>query len=195
MVQSRMNLNKVSAVLVDGDKYVLDLVAQMLKGFGLERQTSFETGAAAKEHIGKGGVDFCLIESVLPDMSGFDLVKWIRRADNSQVRVTPIIVVTGYTQMEAVAQARDCGANAVVKKPISPQVLFDRIVWVAKNERPFIEAENYVGPDRRFKSSGPPGGVGRRSTDLSAEVGVATEPNMSQDEIDALLKPMKVAAS
>jgi DNA-binding response OmpR family regulator len=195
MAQSRMNLNMVSAVIADGDKYVLDLVTQILKGFGLERQAAFETGAAAKDYVAERGADLCVIESVLPDMSGFELVKGIRRLESEQVRVTPIIVLTGHTQVEAIAQARDCGANAVVKKPVSPQILFDRIAWVAKNERPFVEAAGYIGPDRRFKSMGPPDGVARRSTDLSAEVGDATEPNMSQDEIDALIKPMKVTAT
>ena len=40
----------------------------------------------------------------------------------------------------------------------------------------------------------PPGVVGRRATDLSIEIGAATEPNMSQDEIDSLIKPMRVMA-
>ena len=38
----------------------------------------------------------------------------------------------------------------------------------------------------------PPGEDGRRSTDLSGEVGEAVGENMNQDDIDMLLKPMKV---
>ena len=192
---SRLNLKLVSAVLVDGDHYVRDLVAHMLKGFGLEHLSSCESGELAKEYILRSEVDLCIIESILPDMSGFDLVKWIRRLDTEKARTIPVIVLTGYTQVEAVVRARDCGANTVVKKPVAPQVLFDRIAWVAKNERSFVECAAYVGPERRFKSSGPPGGTGRRNSDLSAELGAATEPNMSQDEIDAFIKPMKVITS
>jgi hypothetical protein len=72
-------------------------------------------------------------------------------------------------------------------------VLFDHIAWSAKSSRPFIETEDYVGPCRRFKNIGPPSGAGRRSTDLSPEIGAAQEPNMSQDEIDSLLRPTKIA--
>ena len=195
MVDMRLNLNMASALLVDSDGYARDLVVRMLRGFGLERQFVCETGGSARELVPAGGIDLCMIESKLPDMSGFDLVKWIRRLPDERVRVVPIVMLTGYTQMEAVTQARDCGANSVIKKPVSPQVLFDRIAWISKNERPFVEAQNYIGPDRRFKSIGPPQGVGRRATDLSAEIGAATEPNMSQDEIDALIKPMRISAS
>jgi len=191
--QTRLNLGKISAVLVDGDKYVQDLLGQMLRGFGLEHLATFDHGDAAKEYITKNNVDLCILEAVLPDMPGTDIVKYIRRLENAQTRMLPIIVLTGYTQVGAVERARDAGANLVIKKPVSPRVLFDRLAWVSKNQRPFIESENYIGPDRRFKSIGPPGGVGRRSTDLSAEVGMATEPNMSQDEIDALIKPVRIA--
>lgn len=194
MNQTRLNLGKISAVLVDGDKYVQDLIGQMLRGFGLERLVTFDRGDQAFDYVSKGGVDLCIVEVALSDMPGTDLVKRIRRLENPQLRMMPVIVLTGYTQVGAVEQARDSGSNLVIKKPVSPQVLFDRIAWISKNQRPFIESENYIGPDRRFKSIGPPSGVGRRATDLSAEIGAATEPNMSQDEIDALLKPVKVDA-
>lgn len=52
----------------------------------------------------------------------------------------------------------------------------------------------FVGPDRRFHNIGPPGGVPRRTGDLSIEVGAASGPNMSQDEIDSLMRPMKIMA-
>jgi DNA-binding response OmpR family regulator len=191
----RLNLGRVAALIADTDKYVLNLVTQMLRGFGLERQSAVETGAAVKDLVANGGFDLCILEASLPDISGFDVVKWIRRLDNPQIRFIPIIVLTGYTQAHSVVRARDCGANIVLKKPVSPQVLFDRIAWVAKGDRPFIECEAYVGPDRRFKSIGPPDGVGRRSTDLPPEVGAATEPNMSQDEIDSLMRPTRIVTS
>ena len=193
MSKARLNLGKVSAVLVDSDKYSQELVAQMLRGFGLERLAVLSTGEIAKERIQAGGIDLCIFEANLPDILGFDLVRWVRRLDNQQIRFVPIVMLTGYTQATAVAKARDCGANVVIRKPVSPQILYDRISWVARSQRPFVECEAYIGPDRRFKSIGPPSGVGRRSTDLSAEVGAATAPNLSQDEIDMLFKPAKIA--
>ena len=81
----------------------------------------------------------------------------------------------------------------MVAKPITPKVLLDRIFWVAKEDRLFVATDTYVGPDRRFKRLGPPAGMsGRRKDDLPAELGAASTPNLSQDQIDGLLKPMKV---
>jgi hypothetical protein len=91
-----------------------------------------------------------------------------------------------------VTKGRDCGASFLVAKPIVPRVLLDRVIWVARENRVFIECSTYSGPDRRFKFVGPPPGTeGRRSDDLPLEVGLANTPNMSQDAIDSLLQPQK----
>jgi DNA-binding response OmpR family regulator len=108
-----------------------------------------------------------LIEAQLPDMSCVDLIKWIRHQDKSPLRFIPIIVLCSYTQHRAVAQARDAGANLVINKPVSPRVLFDRIAWVAKSPRPFIETANYAGPDRRFREVEPLDGKRKRETDFT----------------------------
>jgi hypothetical protein len=80
-----------------------------------------------------------------------------------------------------------------VKKPVSPKVLFDHIVWSASQERNFVEGDSFIGPDRRFKFTGPPDGDGRRDTDVSAEIGEATQPNLSQQELDSTFKPTRVS--
>ena len=70
--------------------------------------------------------------------------------------------------------------------------MYDRVVWAVSNGRKFVETSTYIGPDRRFRNIGPPDGVGRRSTDLSVAVGEASEPNLSQGEIDSFMTPMKI---
>ena len=64
-----------------------------------------------------------------------------------------------------IAEVRDCGANFVVTKPFSASTLLERIVWAARDTRPFLEVGDYFGPDRRFRDLGPPAGE-RRSAAL-----------------------------
>ena len=59
-------------------------------------------------------------------------------------------------------------------KPVSAQVLFDRVAWIAKTPRAYIETGDYVGPDRRFKELVPPGGVYRRETDAPVQTDADT---------------------
>ena len=165
MAAARLNLRSATTLLVDRDHFTRGLVAQMLRGFGMESPTVVETGAQAKRHLLHHYADLCIVEAVMPDMPSGELIRWIRRQSKSPFRFVPIIVMSGYTQLRLVSSARDAGANLVVRKPVSPQSLFDRIAWVATSARPYIEAGEFIGPDRRFRDIAPPGGQLRRESD------------------------------
>ena len=59
----------------------------------------------------------------------------------------------------------------MIKKPIAPVVMLERIIWVSKSGRPFLFSDEYVGPDRRFKDEAPPGALGRRREDRAEAIG------------------------
>lgn len=193
MTADRLNLKDVRALVVDGDQFGATLTIQMLHGLGLDTVHLATSGAAAQEQLAESDYELCICESDLPDMHAASLLRWIRRLSTSQ-RFLPVLVMTGYSELRNVAALRDAGAHLVVRKPASPKILYDRITWVSRPVRDFVETPSYVGPDRRFRNIGPPGGVPRRATDLSIEVGEAAGPNMSQDEIDSLIRPMKILA-
>lgn len=181
MGQPRLNLKNVTALLVDSDQFTRGLVANMLRGFGMDPPTVCSTGAQAKNHLTNHYADLCIFEAAQPDMPCADLVKWIRAQEKSPFRFVPIIVMSGYTQIRLISTVRDAGANIVVKKPVSPQALYDRILWVARIQRPFIETNSYIGPDRRFKNIEPPGGEYRRETDGVNQDGTKVEEALNTD--------------
>jgi CheY-like chemotaxis protein len=188
----KLNFAQIEALVVDADQYSTSILGQILRGFGLSKHIMIETGEEATKRLANGHFDLLICDALLPDMNAGDLIRWVRRQPAIAVKYMPIVVLTGYTQHTNVVNMRDAGANIVVRKPVAPNILFDHIAWSARTERPFIETDNYIGPDRRFKNTGPPDGVGRRKSDLPVEIGVALDPNMSQDEVDTLMKPTKV---
>lgn len=188
----KLNFAQIEALVIDADQYSTQILGQILRGFGLSRHIVIDTGDEAMRRLSNGHFDLVICDAILPDMSGGDLVKWVRRQPSLSLKYVPIVVLTGYTQYSNVVDMRDAGANIVVRKPVSPNVLFDHVAWSARTERAFIETDTFIGPDRRFKNSGPPEGAGRRKTDLTTDLGVAVEPNMSQFEVDSLIRPTKV---
>ena len=183
MSHTRINLRNVTSLLVDSDAYTRGLVAQMLRGFGMEPSALADTGAAAKNFLKHQCPDLCIVEAVLPDMTSADLIRWIRKL-KGPIRFVPTIVLTGYTQLRMISAARDGGANIIVKKPTSPKALFDHLVWIARVSRPFIESDKYIGPDRRFRTIDPPDGKFKRDSDdpvpaSDGEDAESPETNMS----------------
>ena len=169
MAQLKLNFRSVTTLIVDRDRYTRSLIAQMLRGFGVGGIEALDSGEAAMTYVKEHFVDLLIVEANLPDMSGSDFIRWIRRENKEPLRFVPIIVLSGYTQMRMISTVRDAGANIAVKKPVSAQILFDRVGWVARTPRAYLETADFVGPDRRFKESAPPGGEYRRENDFPAQ--------------------------
>jgi DNA-binding response OmpR family regulator len=190
---AKIDLTRARALLVDDNQIHLGLLSNVLSGFDLRRQTKCATIRDAKAAVQNTEYDLILVEAALAGGAGYDFIRWLRRDAPDANRTTSVLVVTSGTRLEEVSMARDCGANFVLAKPVTPQVLLQRIIWLGRDRRLFVEAEHYAGPDRRFKAYGPPAGMrGRRHDDMSGKIGFAKEPNMSQNEIDMLIKPSKV---
>jgi CheY-like chemotaxis protein len=194
LASDRINLERISFLLVDDNQQALDIVGQVITGFGVRTAHKRQTIADAKSLLERETIDFVLIDAHLPGEDGFELIRWLRHEAGEPNRYAPAVVMTGDTNASAVRRARDVGAHFIIAKPITPNVLLQRIFWVAKENRLFVSCETYAGPDRRFRRLGPPPGInGRRSDDLSVNLGEAKAPNLSQDEINALMKPAKVS--
>lgn len=170
-----LNLSGVSVLIADHDRFSVKLVAQMLRGFGLETAHISDSGADAVAQLERSRFDLLILESVLPDMHSDAIIRGLRRNESNPNRFVPILVLTGYANLKNVTAARDSGAHSLIKKPVSPQTLFDHISWIGRSQRPFIEVGDYVGPDRRHRNLGPPPGGGRRKGDpVLAAVGEKT---------------------
>ena len=63
-----------------------------------------------------------------------------------------LLVLLGHVRRARVAESRDCGANFLITKPFSAAMLLERVLWVARDTRPFLQVGDYLGPDRRFKT-------------------------------------------
>lgn len=191
--ETRINLERTAALLINDNPQGLDILGSIVQGFGLKEQIRCASPDDARGVIKRRPIDLILIESAsAADSCHF--VRWLRREGPQTNAYTPAIILTGHASEAFVAQSRDCGASFIVAKPLTPMVLLQRILWLTRDEREWVECETYVGPDRRVRNYGPPLGMaGRRAGDLSAHVGAALEANMDQSDIDMLMKPQRVA--
>lgn len=161
---SIINLSRANVLLIDDSQFGLRLLEQMLKGFGVRACYACSSTIYAQDVIRREPVDLIVIDCDMPELDGYDLVRWMRNSglDNAY---TPVVMVAGHTKASKVKKARDCGANFIIARPFSPSTLLDRVVWIARDPRPFLEAPDYAGPDRRFRDDGAPKLVGERRAD------------------------------
>ena len=151
-----INLTGAVTMVVDDSAFAADITSSALLGFGIKTRYSMRSAAEAIEVLRETEVDLLVIDCEMPGMDGFELVQWLRRSGPPNAFV-PVIMTAAHIRRSMVNKARNCGANYIVTKPFSASSLLERIVWVARDNRPFLEVGEYFGPDRRFRAGDPPG--------------------------------------
>ena len=159
------NFNGAMTMVIDDSPFALELTAQAVLGFGIKVRHSCSSAAEAIAVLRDHPVDLILVDCEMPGMSGYEFVRWLRRSGLEPNAFAPVIMTAAHVRRSKVSEARDCGANFLITKPFSAGVLLERIVWVARDARPFLEVGDYFGPDRRFRSE-PWEGLERRSEEI-----------------------------
>ena len=145
----------------------MSVLVQILNGFGARKLHRCDSVEKAEKVVREVDLDLLIVDAMGRSGGGYDFVHRLRRSGNRPNCYAPVVLTAAHTPAAAVAKARDCGAHIVMAKPLTPRAMLDRIIWVARAGRRFVECDSFVGPDRRFKDLGLPEGVvvGRRRED------------------------------
>lgn len=181
----RLDLRNTRALVVDDNPQSLELLSQILAGFRLGTLKSCQSPDEARVLVAHEKFDLILIDYAMPGEDGLHLARHIRSEPSLPNHTAPIVILHGHTPEHMVVQARDAGANMIVRKPVAPAVLLSRIEWIARDTRDFVESDGYCGPDRRVRTVPLPLDMPERRSDALALVG-DPERAMSQDDITAL---------
>ncbi|CAN5315796.1 hypothetical protein BH09PSE1_BH09PSE1_00990 [soil metagenome] len=149
------NFNDACTMVVDDSAFGLELTAEALRGFGVQVRYACSNAGEAIDILKDHPVDLLFIDTEMPGMDGHELVRWLRNSDLEPNAFVPIIMTAGHVRKSRVAAVRDCGANFLVTKPFSAASLLQRLIWVARDNRPFLQVGDYKGPDRRHRDSTP----------------------------------------
>ncbi|TPW06122.1 MAG: chemotaxis protein CheY [bacterium] len=151
-----VNLSKAVTLVVDDSPFALELTRQALMGFGIHPRHACRDAASAMDILKEFTIDLLVVDCDMPGTNGFELIRWLRRSGLEPNAFAPVIMTAAHIRRSQVVEGRDCGASFIVTKPFSTGTLLERIVWVARDERPFLEIGDYFGPDRRFRTTAKP---------------------------------------
>lgn len=160
---SGYDFESLKIVVVDDSRPMRSLIKSFLFGFGVKDIAEAEDADSGFKAIVEFNPDIVITDWRMPPADGIELVQRIRMDTDSPNPYLPIIMLTGFTELHRVKQARDAGVTAFLAKPISAAALYKRICTVIDDQRPFVRVGDFFGPDRRAKRRGEPfQGVERR---------------------------------
>jgi two-component system, OmpR family, phosphate regulon response regulator PhoB len=133
-------------LIVEDGRPIREMIAFGLKRNGFEVREAVDA-AAARASIADRRPDLVLIDWMLPDMSGLELTRALKRDKDTQEM--PVIMLTARAEEQDKVTGLDGGADDYMTKPFSPRELLARINAVLRRSAgsagaELIEAEGLV---------------------------------------------------
>ena len=121
-----MNMIGYKLLLVEDEVSLAHLVSIQLKAYGY-KVSIVSDAVQARESLLEQEFDLVLLDWMLPNETGVDLLRWMRSSDHSVIKTKPVIFVTALTTTGHIIQALELGADDYVTKPFEESVLVARI--------------------------------------------------------------------
>lgn len=119
-----MDRNKQTVLVVDDEPRNLELLKHMLTAVDCSVATA-ANGREALERCDQGGIDLVLLDVMMPELDGFDVLMHLR--SRPQEEYVPVVLVTALSDREARLRGLEAGADDFLEKPIDRAVLLARV--------------------------------------------------------------------
>lgn len=131
-------------LIVDDEKSIRVKISEFLNQAGYDAEAAAD-GVTALNRIDAGGIDMVLIDVIMPDFSGIELLTQIRRRTES----IPVIMLTGQPSIDSAVEALRHGADDYLIKPVGREPLLQAIrqadqIKQLHDEKKDLEKENQV---------------------------------------------------
>ncbi|MGB0681169.1 MAG: response regulator [Magnetovibrionaceae bacterium] len=159
------DLSGLKFLVVDNNAHMRQIVYTILHGFGVDSIFQAEDGGDALRQARWCRPDIIIVDNLMEPVDGLEMTRTLRRDPNFFDPFVPVIMLSGLTEPQNVAAARDAGVTEFCAKPVSATTLYSHIVSCIENPRAFVRAPGYVGPDRKRHDPTDYQGPERRGSD------------------------------
>ena len=143
------NFGKLSVLVVEDTAPMRKLICSVLEALDVGQIAQADNGDEGFKRFCDLNPDIVIADWMMNPTNGIEMTREIRNNTLSPNRTVPIIIVTGYSALQRVAEARDAGVTEFLIKPFSANDLSKRLAYVINKPRDFIDNGDYFGPDRR----------------------------------------------
>lgn len=131
-----MNTRNRHILITDDNPTNIILLDRVLQRMG-HQISHAETGEETIQLLEKEPFDLVLLDIMLPGMSGFQVLEWIRQ--HHSLESLPVILISALTDEASIIEGLELGANDYVTKPINVDVVQLRVATQLKIKQAFQE--------------------------------------------------------
>ncbi len=156
---------KVSILVVDDNKPILELVKALLETFGTGTIITATDGEQGFRKFCDRNPDLIIADWMMEPMDGIAFTRMVRNDRSSPNPFVPIVLMTGFSEKHRVMEARDAGVTEFLVKPFTVHDLYRRVAQIIERPRQFVRSDEFFGPDRRRLRDADYKGPRRRESD------------------------------
>jgi two-component system chemotaxis response regulator CheY len=116
---------KMKVLVVDDFSTMRRIVKNILRQLGFENIVEADDGQTAMRKLESERIDFVISDWNMPNMSGLELLKWVRSHD--EFKDMPFLMVTAEAQKENVLEAVKAKVSNYIVKPFTAETLSEKI--------------------------------------------------------------------
>jgi CheY-like chemotaxis protein len=103
-------------VVVDDEPETTEMIAEMVRLSGCQAIPTFG-GTLAMNLIAREKPDVVVLDVMMPDLSGYDVLRFIRK--DPRLKHIPVILVSARSRPEDVQEGLNAGAEVYLTKPVA----------------------------------------------------------------------------
>lgn len=111
-IEDNADIRQLISLILEREGYQISTAADGISGLSLIKETK---------------PDLVLLDVMLPEFSGFEVLDALRKDKNSKVREVPVLMITSKSTVEDVDQALELGATGYLVKPFRPEKLVQKV--------------------------------------------------------------------
>ena len=132
---------KDTILIVDDNPINRDLLSRQVEAQGYKVATAAD-GARALEMIQTGQYDLILLDIIMPETNGYQVLQWIRSSSWQHI---PVIMISALDEIDSVVKCIEMGAEDYLPKPFNPVLLKARINACLNKKRLRDKETLYLG--------------------------------------------------
>lgn len=106
-------------LVADDEKEIVSLLKFYLEAESYTVLEAFD-GRQAAQFLAKEKVDLLIVDIMMPEMNGYELIKLVRGKTDGEKNLLPLLVISAKTQLSDRIFGLDLGADDYIPKPFEP---------------------------------------------------------------------------
>lgn len=141
-------LRSLRVLIVDDSAEMCRLLVALFATMGTGDVACAASGEEGLRLFASGDFDLIITDGTMQPMDGYEMTRAIRAMNETKGAGAdlPVLMISGHRDKELVTRARDNGVTDYIVKPVTAELLYERVLAAILKPIHLIEMEGYRGP-------------------------------------------------